>query len=296
MMAPDATGVMKVPVRIDLAGGFTDNVAYLRDIPSYLSSISIAPFVCSRDGDPGSHCYVNGSGLAVSTALTCLEWASKPDGRRRLAEASLDEIANAVWDYENTKYGIQVGKGDAYPIVFGGFNCWQCQGRRIQRVDFDISRDTLDRLEKNILLLYSGVPRESPESLDQFNRNFDTGRREYLEAFEILKTTAFECGKQLAAGNPDAVGTILALNWRAQKTIAPAVSNAYLDAIYDCAERSGALGGKLSGAGGGGYFVFYSRDRDSLAAEIVTRFPLTEPQPFRFVYANIKELNRHGRP
>lgn len=78
----------------------------------------------------------------------------------------------------------------------------------------------------------SGIPRETTDSLEQLNRTFESGGRVCREAFEALKSTARDCGDQLVAGDLDAAGAILDANWRAEKTFAPAVSNAYLDDIY----------------------------------------------------------------
>jgi galactokinase/mevalonate kinase-like predicted kinase len=283
--------VLKAALRLDFAGGFTDNISYLEGVTGYLSSIAVRPYIEYEAGKADYKQYINGSGLAISTAANCLQFVDENGGLPFLAATPLTALAEKVCAYENEKYSIVVGKGDVYPIVFGGFHRWECRGERMEATEGPIPRAHLDALEKRILLLYSGIPRENEKSLEEFNANYLTGGARYRSAYEALKQCGQDFAEALSRGDLDAAGVTISRNWEAEKAAAPSVTNPYIDSVYAHARASGAVGGKLSGAGGGGYFVFYSHDREQLAKRIVARFPDCRVQPFAFEHATVREIN-----
>jgi galactokinase/mevalonate kinase-like predicted kinase len=282
---------LRAPLRFDFAGGFTDNVSFLYGVPGRISSITIEPYVTLHDGETGYGDYVNGSGLAISTAANLLEFIAARGGAEYLLGVDLTELAELVCVYENEKYSITVGKADVYPIVFGGFNSWECEGELMRRVPVRVSTATLAALEERIVLLYSGMPRESETSLEEFNENYRSGLPKYRQAVQTLKDCAIGFADSLATGDLRRCARYLRENWEAEKIGAPSVSSPYIDALYRAALQAGALGGKLSGAGGGGYFFFYSEDPDGLVRKLAVDFPEARRQPFRFVHQDVKSLN-----
>jgi D-glycero-alpha-D-manno-heptose-7-phosphate kinase len=282
---------LKAPLRIDFGGGFADNISFLRGVEGYLSNIAFGPCVEMEQGAFADSKYVSGSGLSISTAMNLLEYVHAHGGLEYLRRVDIERLSHEVWLYENQKYSISVGKGDVYPIVKGGFGCWRCQGDIFERLDLAIPRSTLEELERRLLLVYSGIPREDERTLEDCNTHYDSGRPEYLAAFRRLS----ECGRLFAdaleRGNLDECGELIEANWLAEKAFIPRVSNEYLDEVYGYARKNGAGGGKLSGAGGGGYFIFYARDREALAASLPARFEKCLIQPFHIVHEDFIALN-----
>jgi galactokinase/mevalonate kinase-like predicted kinase len=283
--------MLRAPLRIDFAGGFTDNISFLEGVPGFICSIAVRPYLERTGGTTDYKNYINGSGLAISTAANCLEFIDTHGGVPYLAEVPLLTLAERVCEYENEKYSITVGKGDVYPIVFGGFHRWECRGEAMRATERAVPRAHLDAFERRSLLLYSGVPRENEKSLEEFNENYYTGKACYREAFQALLECGRDFGEALSRGELDGAGGLISRNWEAEKAAAPSVSNRYIDDVYACAIASGAIGGKLSGAGGGGYFIFYGHAPEAVAARVLARFPECRVQPFAFEHDTVRTIN-----
>jgi len=285
---------LKSPLRIDFAGGYTDNLAVYYGIESYLSSVAINPHIELTEQGIRTIGSPQGSGLAESTAILFLKHLQA--SKRFLKEKPLDEIAKELWELElkgldGLPHGLAYGIGDSYPLVLGGFNCFRCYGKEVELVKLNIKGETLDLLNDRLLLLSTNIPRKSLDLNDIVCENYESGELKYKTAVSTLSDCALKFAQALEAGNLDECGRLISKNWEAQKQLASQISSSEIDLIYDFAISHGALGGKLCGAGGGGYFVFYTHDRNELGRKLIERFPSCSIQPFQFEYKNIKELN-----
>jgi len=168
------------------------------------------------------------------------------------------EIAELAYDLERNKLGNKGGRQDQYASVFGGINFIEFEGNDFARVNpIRVLRDHVLELEKNLVLVNIGEREKSGDIiLDQVHRFKD---KDMLIALKKTKETAIEMKHTLARGDLDHFGNLLHLAWQEKKKFSKMISNEYIDKLYDLALKHGALGGKITGAGGGGHMLFYCR-------------------------------------
>lgn len=183
------------------------------------------------------------------------------------------EVARLACLIERERLRIPGGLQDQYAATFGGFNFIEFQGDTVVVNPLRIEREILNELEYHLLLCYTGRTRRSANILsDQISRCVRKDP-EMLEALDATKRLAIEIKNALLRGDLDDFGALLDEGWRQKKRFSAHVSDPALDAIYEAALRHGALGGKILGAGGGGYLLLYCPfDRKHLiAAELEQR-------------------------
>jgi D-glycero-alpha-D-manno-heptose-7-phosphate kinase len=189
-----------------------------------------------------------GSGLGSSSAFTV--------GLLNVLNSSsfktYSHLAEAAFNVEANMCGYPVGKQDQYAAAYGGFNLYEFHNAGIVKV---VSSEKGYKIEDKLLLVYSGKGREANKILQKHNeavldadkyKLIENGRENAYKAFNLLETEQF-----------DEFGKLLNIAWEEKKKIVDTISNDYFDDIYNKAMSAGALGGKLLGAGGGGFFVFY---------------------------------------
>jgi D-glycero-alpha-D-manno-heptose-7-phosphate kinase len=202
-----------------------------------------------------------GSGLGSSSSLTVgllnafYTYRGQQVGAERLAEeASRIEI---------DILGKPIGKQDQYIAAFGGlcsFSFNQDDSVTVERLPVPTSAKR--RLGSNLLLFFTNIVRQASSVLTEQKSQIDAK----LEYHDRIKALAHQVREALAGGSYDAIGEILHRNWELKKQLASGISNATIDSMYESALRGGALGGKISGAGGGGFLMVYCRrpDQDNL--------------------------------
>ena len=205
-----------------------------------------------------------GSGLGSSSAFTVgLVKALSTMTHSNLTRHALAEMACEV---EMNRCGYPVGKQDQYAAAFGGMNLFKF--RRNGKVDVEevtLTSPHVKALEKNLLLVYSGRGRDANNILQKQQKamldadKFDKVRRSKNKAFEALDL--------LHKGKVDDFGALLHESWVDKKGVCKEITQDYFDKIYDTAMEGGALGGKLLGAGGGGFFIFYVPEKDRASVE-----------------------------
>jgi D-glycero-alpha-D-manno-heptose-7-phosphate kinase len=211
-----------------------------------------------------------GSGLGSSSTMVVAligafrEWRMIP-----LAE---DEIAFLAYEIERKDIGIKGGKQDQYSAAFGGFNFMEFEGGQAIINPLRIKPEIVNELQYNMLLCYTGGTRLSAKIIDSQVRNYVTGRKETVEAMDMLKQNAVDMKRALLTGRLDEFGELLASGWEQKKRMSDRISNAKIDEMYEEARKAGAIGGKITGAGGGGFLMLYCRfDRRHKVAERVER-------------------------
>ena len=164
------------------------------------------------------------------------------------------EMAQLAYKLEREEIGLKGGKQDQYAAVFGGFNFMQfgSHGVNVNRVR--ISDDTKNELQYCSLLCYTGSPRESAKIIESQVDKFNKGQNE--EALDRSKEIAKSLTVALERGDIHKAGELLDESWMYKKQFSNKITNPHIDALYDAAMRVGAIGGKVSGAGGGGFMYF----------------------------------------
>jgi D-glycero-alpha-D-manno-heptose-7-phosphate kinase len=154
--------------------------------------------------------------------------------------------------------GEPIGKQDQYAAAFGGLNVYRF--RKDGNVDVDpviMSQEAVTRLEKNLLMFYTGDLRSASAILTEQGKNIVADGDKERAQLKILGYTD-ELLKELINDNIDAVGPLLHANWEQKRNLADGIANPQIDEAYEKALAAGATGGKLLGAGGGGFLLFYA--------------------------------------
>jgi len=211
-----------------------------------------------------------GSGLGSSSTMVVAligafrEWRKIP--------LSDYETAFLAYEIERKDIGIKGGKQDQYSAAFGGFNFMEFEGEQAIINPLRIKPEIVNELQYNMLLCYTGKTRLSARIIDSQVRNFVSGKKETVEAMDLLKENAVAIKKALLTGRLHEFGELLAAGWEYKKRMSDRISNAAIDEMYEEARKAGAVGGKITGAGGGGFLMLYCRfDRRHKVAECVER-------------------------
>jgi cytidyltransferase-like protein len=277
----------KAPLRIDFAGGWSDVPYIMEGEKGFVSNVAIKPLIEFKAGNFNFSGYPRGSGLSTSTAAKLLEMLSAKNYNSD--SKSLTTIAEDLFNLENKELNWAIGRQDQYSIVYGGFNCFEFGADYASPLNTEIPRELLENFRHNLLLLHTGVSRNAQLAVEQVYQNFKTPEGKAA----LMKISAY--GKQFyetfITGNFTECALIMEANFMAQKQLASATSNEYLDQMYAFAKENGAYGGKICGAGGGGAFIFYCEDPVTLKRAMKKNFVDCFEIDFEFEYSNIKALN-----
>ena len=170
---------------------------------------------------------------------------------------SKGDLAEAACHMEIDVLGNPIGKQDQYAAAFGGLNYYQFN--KNGTVDVEpvlMSHEAFKQLEENLIMLYVGGEHSASSILKEQSKNMVSAKDKEAGQKKIVELT-HELKYELEHNNIDAVGRILHENWLIKKTLASGISNPKFDEWYDKAIKNGALGGKILGAGGSGFFLFY---------------------------------------
>lgn len=207
-----------------------------------------------------------GSGLGSSSTMVVAiigafrEWHLMPLGDY--------DIAHLAYEIERKDIGIKGGKQDQYAAAFGGFNFMEFEGEQVIINPLKIKPDIVNELQYNMLLCYTGGTRPSAKIIESQMQNFVAGKKETVEAMDLLKRNAIDMKKALLTGKLKEFGELLNYGWEQKKKMSDKISSPEIDEMYQEARKAGAIGGKISGAGGGGVMMIYCQfDRRHKVAE-----------------------------
>ncbi|MDO9085555.1 MAG: GHMP kinase [Anaerolineaceae bacterium] len=205
----------------------------------------------------------SGTGLGSSGSFTTALLKALFTHRRRLLMPG--ELAEMACDIEIKRLGEPIGKQDQYIAAYGGITCFEFNSDdSVIAYPLAISMNTLFDLEDNILLFFTGYSRSAGEILnDQDKRSKDLDPQ-MLDNLHYVKDLGIQSKKVLELGKTDEFGAILHEHWELKRKRSSGISNPQIDEWYDLAMKNGSLGGKLVGAGGGGFLMFYAEDRKKL--------------------------------
>lgn len=196
-----------------------------------------------------------GSGLGASSAMmVALVGLLRERQSLPLTDYAIAELACRL---ERVELGIEGGLQDQYASTFGGFNFIEFLDKHVVVNPLRIPADVQNELHYNLLLVFTGRIRLSANIIeDQVNR-YRSGEKDSIDALRALKSLAVEMKSALLRRQLDDFGRLLHEQWLEKKRMSPRISDSHLDAIYDAALSCGATGGKVTGAGGGGYMLLY---------------------------------------
>ena len=197
-----------------------------------------------------------GTGLgSSSTYLACLLTALYELKRERVPTHGLAELACHV---EMDLAGHPVGKQDHYMAAFGGITCLDiARDGKVHVSPLDISISTAEELRSNVLLFFTGLTRSANTILQSQHSDTSAGDATVVDSLHRTKQLGLRIKEVLEQGNLDQFGHLLHEHWENKKRRSSQISDARIDRWYTSAREAGALGGKIIGAGGGGFLMLY---------------------------------------
>lgn len=165
------------------------------------------------------------------------------------------EVAHLAWILERRELGIAGGYQDHYAATFGGFNYIEFQKDRVVVNPLRLSPDVMSELQHNLVLCHTGTVRLSGGIIEDQVRRYETG--EALAALRELKRITVRMKEVLLHRQYRTFGHLLHEEWQVKKTLSPKISTPEIERLYQLALDAGAVGGKVTGAGGGGYMLLY---------------------------------------
>ncbi|HEY6153193.1 MAG TPA: galactokinase [Candidatus Udaeobacter sp.] len=220
-----------------------------------------------------------GTGLGSSGSFTTALLKALHALRKNLVHPS--ELAEQACYVEIEKLREPVGKQDQYISAYGGITCFEfLADGRVQAAPLNISEETLLELEDNLLLFFTGYARSASEILREQHDKSTQSETAMLENLHFVKELGRKSQRALESDNLREFAQLMDVHWQRKKERSAIMSNDLINDCYDVAMANGALGGKLIGAGGGGFLMFYAEDKARLRNAMRER-RLTEVR-FRF--------------
>lgn len=225
-----------------------------------------------------------GSGLGGSSTMmvamvaVIAEWLGH--------EMSKKELAQLSYHLEREVIGLRGGIQDQYAAAYGGFNYLDIDADGVDVRPASIEREVIDELQCRSVLCYTRISRDSADIIESQMESFKARANE--DALDASKALARKLGRSIEDGDLDLTGRLLHESWGFKKLFSDRISNKYIDRLYNIATDAGAIGGKISGAGGGGFMYFiceYDKKPEvsaalSRAGAVLTDFDF-EPQGVR---------------
>ena len=306
--------ITQTPLRISLAGGGTDFPDFYEKHGGCVVSTAIDKFVyCIAKERFDDKIYVNWSKKEIVESVDQIEHELVREAMRKVGVSKGIEISflsdipaegsglgssssvtvgvlNALYHYvgavptperlaqeacdiEIRILGKPIGVQDQYIAAYGGLRCFEFgPGQAVTVTPVETTRTALEDLDNMLMLFYTGKTRQASSILSQQKSNIDAK----IEVLKQMTRQAHQVRRVVELGDIDGLGAILHLGWEAKRKLAQGVSSGELDEIYERAVKSGAIGGKISGAGGGGFFLLC--------------VPSDKRQSVRQALANLREM------
>ncbi len=196
------------------------------------------------------HSGLGGSSAVLSAVISCFN-------EFRLDKLNRHEIAELAFQAERIELSVTGGWQDQYATVFGGFNFIEFTANKNEIFPLKISDEVMNELEARLILCYSG--QEHPVNKIHADQSKQMKKDDVLKYAHSMRDLAYEMKSSLLRSQLDHFGQLLHKGWELKKTFSNGISNSYLDEIYSFARENGAVGGKIVGAGGGGFFLFQAK-------------------------------------
>src|SRR6266516_8048270 len=204
-----------------------------------------------------------GTGLGSSGSFTTALLKALHALRKNLMHPS--ELAEQACCIEMQKLREPIGKQDQYISAYGGITCFEfLPDGRVEASPLNVADETLLELEDNLLLFFTGYARSASKILQEQHDKSTQSDEAMLENLDFVKELGRQSQRALAGDNLREFARLMDVHWQRKKERSAIMSNEFINDSYDVAMANGALGGKLIGAGGGGFLMFYAEDKPRL--------------------------------
>ncbi len=239
----DLLPVLPITGKLDLLKGVYNRIQKDHSFP--LSGFRLSTFVDAPAG----------SGLGTSSTLVVAVLGAFVE----MLKLPLDEykIAQYAYDIERKDLQLAGGKQDQYAATFGGVNFMEFYSDKVIVNPLRIKPQYLHELENNLVLYFTSTSRESAAIINEQVKNVHEKKEKSIEAMHQLKEQARMMKEALLQGDLNKIGLLLDYGFEQKRNMAANISNSTIEKLYTAAKAAGATGGKISGAGGGGFMIFY---------------------------------------
>jgi D-glycero-alpha-D-manno-heptose-7-phosphate kinase len=222
---------------------------YNRIAKDYLTEPLSFELITHVDAPPGSG-LGSSSTLVVAIIGAFAHWLKLPLGEY--------DIAHLAYEIERIDLGLAGGRQDQYAATFGGFNFMEFyKDDKVIVNPLRIRKKYVNELQNNIVLFYTGTSRESAKIIDKQASAINQNAQDKIDATLKVKEQSIKMKEALLRGELDKIGEILHRGWEFKKQMAEGITNPHIEELYNAAIKAGSNGGKISGAGGGGFMFFY---------------------------------------
>ena len=213
---------------------------------------------------------------------------------RGMSKADIAEAACAI---EIERMGMPVGKQDQYAAAFGGLNVITFEPDDSVTVEpILLTPDKMDQFQRSILLFYTGHARDSAKILKHQQEASANDSPNVIERLHVIKALALEIRDALLNGELDAVGELMHRSWLQKRGLVKDISNSEIDEWYSVARNAGATGGKITGAGGGGFLMLYCPTRVQAAVTQALTERGLRRMDFAFDFGGVRAMSTQAAP
>ena len=204
-----------------------------------------------------------GTGLGSSGSFTTALLKALHAHKRNLVHPA--ELAAQACEVEMDRLKEPIGKQDQYIAAYGGLTCFKfLPGGKVEAWPLKVSDETRDNLEDNLLLFFTGYSRSASAILKEQDQKSKSADADMIENLHFVKDLGLQSQRALESGDLREFARLMDVHWQRKKQRSGGMSNPKINEWYDPALAGGALGGKLIGAGGGGFLMFYAEDKARL--------------------------------
>lgn len=226
-----------------------------------------------------------GTGLGSSGSFTTALLKALHAHKRNLVHPA--ELAEQACEIELGRLKEPIGKQDQYIAAYGGITCFKfLENGKVEAWPLKVSAETRDNLEDNLLLFFTGYSRSASAILKEQDQKSKSDDKGMIENLHFVKDLGLQSQKALEGGDLPEFARLMDVHWQRKKQRSGGMSNPKINEWYDLAMANGALGGKLIGAGGGGFLMFYAEEKAKLR-HAMTKAGLQEVR-FRFDFEGTK--------
>ncbi len=230
-----------------------------------------------------------GTGLGSSGSFTTALLKALHTYKKNLIHPR--ELAEQACHIEIDRLGEPIGKQDQYIAAYGGLTCFQfLPNNHVEAWPLKINTETLYNLEDNLLLFFTGYSRAASSILQEQDTKSKQREQGMVDNLHFVKELGYQSMEALEEGNLERFAELMNVHWDHKKQRSGGMSNGEIDRWYELARENGALGGKLIGAGGGGFLMFYAGDKTRLR-RAMAQTGLREVR-FRFDFEGTKVVNQ----
>ena len=230
-----------------------------------------------------------GTGLGSSGSFTVGLLCALTARRRDFATA--ESLASEACEIEINDLGNPVGKQDQYIAAYGGITTLYFNTDGTVTVEpLRLKGSTINKLESNLMMFFTGYSRSANEVLEEQKAKSESNDADMIANLDAIKAMSYEIKDVLESGDVDEFGLIMNRHWDMKKKRSSSMSNPLIDRCYEKALACGALGGKLVGAGAGGFLLFYTKNQAALREAMISEG--LEEVPFSFDFSGTTVLVR----